>query len=512
MKRIISMMAMAMVLVWSCQEKEQLETAAPGKVELAGSVTDGQIIAGPEGGEFQVNVTSSEDWRVSGLSEWVTLSAESGKSGQPLTFSVLPYEGDKARTVTYKVFSADAVEAVTITQYPLYTISLVSDETVNVSSDANKVSVSLISNVEELDVDFGGGEEWIKLNNVADAFGKKIVQFDVVRSSEFKDRTAVLTLSGAATDDAVTVTVNQAQRDTAFVEGEQKIIKGLEAMSVDIVIKSNVDITYSVPSWLTRTINSNTDKDETGLKTQHVTLSADACGGSRSATISFRGGYSTVGSFFIKQQNPNPIFTEIPDDNLRLNLESQGWIIQDDGIKCELIEAGISGTSLVIGQTTPDAWSSDPIRSIEGLENFPNLESLTLGSIMVEKVDVSAYPKLKELKLINLCEVTEVNTGSLPITDVTNVAGSYTYTNVNQIVVKGDNIENVDFSASGYYIGYEYTFESIDVTGCPKLKTVNVSRASSWGEESSLNTLYMTAAQKESVAVTKQDKVEIVVK
>ena len=61
MKKIISMMAMAMVLLWSCQEKEDLGTVASGSITLAGSVTDGQIIAGPEGGEFQVNVTSLED-------------------------------------------------------------------------------------------------------------------------------------------------------------------------------------------------------------------------------------------------------------------------------------------------------------------------------------------------------------------------------------------------------------------------------------------------------------------
>ena len=73
------MMAMAMVMLWSCQEKDGPEAAAPGKVELAGSVTDGQIAVGPDGGEFQVNVTSSEDWRVSGISDWVTVSAESGK-------------------------------------------------------------------------------------------------------------------------------------------------------------------------------------------------------------------------------------------------------------------------------------------------------------------------------------------------------------------------------------------------------------------------------------------------
>ena len=511
MKKFISMMAMAMVMLWSCQEKDGPEAAAPGKVELAGSVTDGQIAVGPDGGEFQVNVTSSEDWRVSGISDWVTVSAESGKSGQPLTFTVMPNDDTKSRTATFKVFSADAVQAVTLVQSPMYKMSLVSEDTVQVSSDANQVAVRLVSNVEEVSVDFGGAENWVKLNNVSDALGKKIVLFDVSRSQEFKGRSAVLTLSGEGVTEPISVFVSQAQRDTAFVEGEQSIIKGLEALSLNLVLKSNVDVTYSLPSWLRKTEGSVTEKDDTGLKTQEITLTADASSGSRGTTISFRSGSKTVGSLFVKQQNPNPVFAEIPDENLRYLLESKGWIIPDDGIKCELIEAGISGTSLVVGDENPDFYGSDPIKSIEGLDSFPNLEKLTLGNIQVAKVDVSSFPKLNELKLINLMDVTEINTGSRPITDVTNVAGTYAYTTVKEIVIKGEKIQNIDFSAGGYYLWYE-EIESIDVTGCPELVTLNVYRCNMWDEESSLKYVYMTAEQKESVTVTKRDKVEIVVK
>ena len=108
-------------------------------------------------------------------------------------------------------------------------------------------------------------------------------------------------------------------------------------------------------------------------------------------------------------------------------------------------------------------------------------------------------------------DVTEINTGSRPITDVTNVAGTYAYTTVKEIVIKGEKIQNIDFSASGYYLWYE-EIESIDVTGCPELVTLNVYRCNMWDEESSLKYVYMTAEQKESVTVTKRDKVELVVK
>ena len=503
------MMAMAAVMLWSCQEKDQLGTAA-GKVELSGDVADGQILAAAEGGEFSVGVTSSGDWRVSGLADWVTVSTESGKSGEPVVFTVLPNTETTVRTATFKVFSAAAVQPVTIVQDPVYGLTLISDASVDFNADANKLYVKLESNIEEFTYDFGGAN-WIAFEKVDDVFGKKVLTFDVKRSQDFSSRTTVLTLGGTNSPQQVTVNVNQAQRDTAFVVGEQRYVEGLEAISLNLVIKSNVDITYSLPSWLKETVNATVDSDENGLKSKSVNLSAAASGGSRSATISFKKGSTVVGSVFIKQQNPNPVFVTIPDENLRYYLQSKGLIV-DDGGQCELLADGVNATSLVIGETNPDMYSADPMASIEGLEGFPNLESLTIGNITVGKVDVSNYPKLNQLTLINLNSLAEINTGDRPITHIKNTPGQMTYIQVPHIVIKGQNIEDIDYSViNNYYVDMEYNLVSIDVTGCPKLKNINVTRYNSWGE-SSLSTLYMTAAQAASVTVSKLDKVEIVVK
>ena len=504
------MMAMAAVLVWSCQEKENLPGAASDSVELAGSVVDGQILADAEGGEYQVSVASSGEWRVSGLAEWVTLSAESGKDGEAVTFTVLPNTESTARTATFKVFSAAAVQAVTIVQAPVYTMDLLSADSVSFNADANKLYVKLNSNIEEFECDFGGAN-WINFEKAEDVFGKKVLTFNVKRSQDFTARKTNLTLGAANSSDEIVINVAQAQRDTAFVVGEQRIVKGLEAISVNLVIKSNVDITYSVPSWLTETEGESVDSDANGLKSKSTNLAAEATSGSRSATISFKKGSTVVGSVFIKQQNPNPVFVTIPDENLRYYLQSKGLIV-DDGGQCELLPDGVNATSLVIGETNPDMYSADPMASIEGLEGFPNLESLTIGNITVGKVDVSNYPKLNQLTLINLNSLAEINTGDRPITHIKNTPGQMTYIQVPHIVIKGQNIEDIDYSViNNYYVDMEYNLVSIDVTGCPKLKNINVTRYNSWGE-SSLSTLYMTADQAASVTVSKLDKVEIVVK
>lgn len=503
------MMAMAAVLLWSCQEKDGLGNAA-GSVELAGSVVDGQILAAAEGGEFSVDVTSSGDWRVSGLADWVTVSAESGKSGEPVVFTVLPNDESVVRTATFKVFSAAAVQPVTIVQDPVYGMTLLSDAAVEFNADANKLYVKLESNIEEFTYDFGGAN-WLSFEKVEDIFGKKVLTFNVKRSQDFNSRATVLTLGGANSPQTLTIDVNQAQRDTAFVVGEQRIVKGLEAISVDLVIKSNVEISYTYPSWLTETEGESVESDANGLRSKSTNFSAEASAGSRSATISFKKGSTVVGSVFIKQQNPNPVFVTIPDENLRYLLQSGGYLI-DDGGQCELLGAGMEATSLVIGTTNANTSSADPINSIEGLEGFPNLESLSLWNLTIPKVDVSNFPKLNELNITNLNKMTEINTGNRPITHLKHGYGTYTYVTISDIVIKGENLEDVDFSViDNYYVDYEYSLNSIDVTGCPKLKTLNVKRTNSWGD-SALKYLYMTAAQAETVSVTKVDKVEIVVR
>ena len=503
------MMAMAAVLLWSCQEKDGLGSAA-GSVELAGSVVDGQILAAAEGGEFSVDVTSSGDWRVSGLADWVTVSAESGKSGEPVVFTVLPNDESVVRTATFKVFSAAAVQPVTIVQEPVYGMTLLSDAAVEFNADANKLYVKLESNIEEFTYDFGGAN-WLSFEKVDDVFGKKVLTFDVKRSQDFNSRATVLTLGGANSSQTLTIDVNQAQRDTAFVVGEQRIVKGLEAISVDLVIKSNVEISYTYPSWLTETEGESVESDANGLRSKSTNFSAEASAGSRSATISFKKGSTVVGSVFIKQQNPNPVFVTIPDENLRYLLQSGGYLI-DDGGQCELLGAGMEATSLVIGSTNANTSSADPINSIEGLEGFPNLESLSLWNLTIPKVDVSNFPKLNELNITNLNKMTEINTGNRPITHLKHGYGTYTYVTISDIVIKGENLEDVDFSViDNYYVDYETALNSIDVTGCPKLKTLNVKRTNSWGD-SALKYLYMTAAQAETVSVTKVDKVEIVVR
>ena len=124
MKKYISLFAATALLIAACGQKEEPVVVDNSSVDLS----ELSVTAGPEGGEYTVNVTSSEGWRVSGLCDWVTLAADSGASGTPLRLTVAPNHTEKVRTATFKVFAGSAVKALLVTSNPAYVIELAGDE------------------------------------------------------------------------------------------------------------------------------------------------------------------------------------------------------------------------------------------------------------------------------------------------------------------------------------------------------------------------------------------------
>ncbi len=490
MNKYLAIFAMAATVLCSCQKHESDNSGkgegldiVKGEITLTGTdLSDGQILSGPEGGDYAVKVTSSADWRVSGICEWAEPSAWSGKNGETLTFNVQPNAGDVLRSTVFKVFTGDAVASVTLVSQPTFVVNLLSDADVQVSSDAGTVKVTVQSNAEDLEVNLGGAS-WLSVNEISEALGKKSISIDIARSSEFKDRKAAVTISGVGTDQSVEINVTQAQRDTAFVVEGESIIKGIEAFDQALTIRSNVDVSYTLPSWLSEASATTADKDDSGLQTRTIQVHADACGGSRASTVDFRSGSTTVGSVYIKQQNPNPVYADIKDEALASILENNGWILKDPETgKCEVLEAGLVGTSLTVNSTS--------VKEISGLSAFPKLSSLSIGT--------------------TTRNVTLVDLGSCPVTSLS--FGSSHYFNSTSLTVAGEKLESLTVACTSYYIRYGYDYlETLDVTGCPALTTLDATRQYN-SYQGPLSTIYMTQAQSETVTVTKHSNAQIVVK
>lgn len=520
MKKYMILFAAAAFAVVACGEKVDPVATDNSSVEISETT----IVAGPEGGDYTINVTSSEPWRVSGLCDWVTLSAESGQSGQPLKLTVSPNDGDEVKTAVFKVFAGSAVKALTVTLNPNFVIELAGEESFSVAADATSFTVALHSNVEDFNIQT---PEWITVGDIQEAFGKTLVGFNVQRSTEFKAREGKVSISADNVEGKADVTVTQAQRDTAFVEGEQRIIKGLEALDLTVRLRSNITVQYDLPSWLDEVSSEEGDKDESGLSTRTVRLHADACLGSRAATVEFyrqvQDGWYTrkqvYGSVYVKQQNPNPIFATIKDAALKEALQNAGWILSEPGKdEAEILEAGLTGTDLTLeGQ----GWYSLNVDEISGLGAFPALESLTINNATTKILDLSDCRKLSRVSISECGNFEQISLGDAPVESLTIPTGTYDYWSTTSLTVSGSQLKSLDISANIYtwYLSSYESLTALDVTGCPALTSLNCLRKGSYGNAVSekFKSLYVTADQKAayeagSLSITKGDPTVLIVK
>ena len=110
------------------------------------SITPDAIPAGPDGTTTQVTVTSSGDWRLAGVCDWVHPSAEAGKSGDVVTFTIDPNTSEESREAAFKFFTGSAVAPLKIVSEAGYSLTLLSEENMTVEALSTDIQVKLHTN------------------------------------------------------------------------------------------------------------------------------------------------------------------------------------------------------------------------------------------------------------------------------------------------------------------------------------------------------------------------------
>lgn len=450
MKNIFLAFLAAACLLGGCSKDNSNEEQGQGAISITGG---GVINAGPSGVEQAITVTSSGDWRLSGVCDWVHPSARSGKSGDVVTFTVDPNPGDEAMETIFKFFTGAAVTPLKIISSASFIIELQSEPELNYKKDAQTLSVKLRTNVPELTVTLSdGGEEWIHFDNRSEAFGSTIMAFKVDENTAYVDRSSVVTISGA--DAApVTITVNQKQTDIIIPENTSYPI-GLESGAFAIKLQTNFEYIVEIPTnsaaWL-RHQPAAPLATQSGVLTEHTeNFAFDAATGLRRGKIIFKsldGSYSLT--INVDQRGTDHVYVTIPDANFVKYLEAEEYVVVVDGTKCELTMAGQQATSF--------SCASENIKSLEGIAAFTNLTSIDCN-----------YNPLATIPL-----------GDLAITSLDMEDNYYTATSV---VVSGSKLANLNYN-------YCYSMISLDVSGCPALVELN------FQDCSYLETLYLKTGQ-----------------
>ena len=511
MKKYIVLLTALLSALMSCSDKE--ESMIPVD-EI--SVSTDTLKFSPDGGILEVKVTSSSDWRMSGLSEWVVPSVTSGVSGTTVSFTAVPNDEDYDRKAEFKAFVGTAVRKIVAISLSKPEFQLSSDSEMTFSSDGGTSYVRLSTNVDELEYSLSdNGSLWITLGAESEAFGYKARVIDVKKNNLYVNRESVLTVKGAET--SLPVRIIQRQRDTVGTS-EPSLEYDLQSRDIEFRIRTNFDAHYELAEWMTLVSVTDGAVGDDGLVEKTFKIHLNESVASRSFEIKFSLGSRLMLGIVVKQKNPNPVITNISDAVLRDRLAEMGWVYSDgDGTECEVLEPGLVGKEITI---TTTGYSPLDVKIIDGLGGFPMLEGLAIANANVSTVDVSDCPRLAKVSMSQTQNVENVVTGSSPVSEVEIITAAYGSSAVSSISFSGDNIKTIRMNSNSSMIGSWEKLTSVDVTGCPALGDLHAKRAyvNYYGDERCvLASIYVTAAQKAAIdagtlTVEKSDSTEIVVK
>lgn len=493
------MILSATLLLWGCSDDD--ETTSGGD---AISLSTNIIQMDKKGGDVTITVSSSGDWRLSGVCDWVLPSATSGSDGDEVTFTIDPNDLDEMRTATFKFFTGASVAPLQIEVAPAYLMTLLSEENVSVSNAENAVSIQLTTNVAEPVISFSdGGDEWITFDKRSEFGGKVTYSFKTLANETYKNRATAITLSSPLVEEPVVVNVEQAKTNAIIPSETVLMFDDLAARQVSFTVRYNVDCQFDVvkgSDWITDQKVSAPVEGEDGMKTVTLSYQLSDAPETRGGTIRINSApiYSISSEISVVQKAPGVEVVEIPDANLMKIVSANRWVLKLTASQCIVLDAGREATALYNNSYYDD------LEDLTGIENFPNLTTLNLGYCTnMKKFDISGLHKVNSVDSdsFNYCE--EYNLGDNPILSFDG-AGYYGYSYSKSLKIISTKLETSDLSIYSYYASYDEV-TSIDVSECPALKTLNVNRSNK------VKTLYLKKGQ-EIPNLTKNAATEIVYK
>lgn len=486
MKKIFMMFVAAACFAFiGCSDDDTADDLSNATI----SITPDAIPAGADGSTTQVTVTSSGDWRLAGVCDWVHPSAESGKSGDVVTFTVDPNPTEESREATFKFFTGAAVVPLKISSEAGYTLTLLSEDDVTVKATDTDVKVKVHTNISELSYSFSdGGEEWISFSDRSEAFGNTILNFTLAENPTYDDRASTITIAGEGLE--LRVAVVQRQIDAINI-GDTSFEFDLSERTFSVDVSANVDYTVTIDSdWITQAPGTR------GLVTEALSFHLDAAPTNRGGKITIEGG-GIIHVLTVIQKDPNAEVAYFADENFVNWLSENEWIVALGPTSGIVLEKGLNATELSFSP----GWRDTQWTSVDGIENFPNLGIINVSGNNLTKVDISKLTKVKSLVVERMYYLSEIHLGDNPIASL-NPFGYYGYVSVGKFTVSGTQLAELDLSLYDWYSRYDSITE-VDVSGCPALQTLDCNR----GEN--VKTLYLKTGQV-IPNLTKNDATQVV--
>lgn len=457
---------------------------------------------GPELSSVTVQVKSSGDWRLSGKKTWCVPSSVEGVSGDEVVFTIEPNTTQQVRKITYTFFTDHVAEKYEVIQYPEDFFHYDSEVNYELTDEEQTLLLSVKTNKNYVVSVPEDCQDWIIVPSAGAETKESRIKVVVKENDTYKKRQGHLTI--LSDDQSHEVAINQEQNDAILLEGEEKIVVGLEEQILVIPIQTNVpikvELIYNSKNWMT-VLPIDNELSGDGLATKEIRLKLSESVHSRSGSIAI---HADKANFYkkyeltLEQKNPNAVVVEFEDPELVKTLERENLVYVMESGLCEMTPSGMATTTLRLG--------SSPISSIQGIEAFSNLQSLDISRSMVEVIDVSGCEKLDVLE----CKSIGVNTiklgnSKVKTLDVSNFLfhidgrSGFKIVAPTELTIEGESLETLDVSLSDYNYKDMHKLQTLDVSACPNLKTLHAT---------SLNKYFNKIILKEGQEISNLEKSE----
>lgn len=209
-----------------------------------------------------------------------------------------------------------------------------------------------------------------------------------------------------------------------------------------------------------------------------MTIHLDAAESSRKGTFQIRQKDQIWGDplaeITVQQRDPNAVYADIEDSNFRTWLLDEGWIQAEEDDLYVVTKTG--KTESKIENNKPNRYYK--WESLKGIEAFPQIEEIHVNKHDFKTLDISMLDKVRVLECEQDSELTSIILGQNPISEFSvhtgNTIDDYDFT---VLTISGEKVETIDVGLEDPdYDGPYDDLETLDVSGCPALKTLNCIR------------------------------------
>ena len=437
-----------------------------GKDALTVTKSKFEVSAQGEQIAVEVNANISFDYEIAQADKsWVSYVGSRAMTTSRLLFSISPNEETATREGTITITSEIGKETIKIYQFGASPALVLTQKEYIVPSDGQTIKVELNSNVDyEVAMP---SVDWIT-ESPTRAISTHTHYYTIASNTTCDNRSTEIHFYNKENNIDEIVEITQLQKD-ALIIGKTDYQVPQEGGTVDVTLQNNIDFEIKInesDTWITQIATRALQENKLRFN-----ISENTTGAERIGKIMIANTQQNISQTITITQSAIPVL-DIPDPNFKAYLVANYDQNSDNEISRFEIE---KLKSLIV--------SSLGIASLEGIEHFTNLKSLSCDNNSLTELDLSKNTQLTELtcgynkisKLIlppNAEKMTWLSCGDNKLTGKLDCSNWVNLTNLN---CHTNNFTALDLTGCSELIGLSCgnnNLTSLNVQDCSNLTTL----------------------------------------